>query len=95
MIEIDNINLHGKNFETIKIDLGSAPLILIKGEKGFLMCGYLNMEAADKLGAVAVSTSGVKTVQDLLSKQINKISLKARELGIKEGMTGEEALKYL
>ncbi len=95
MIEIDSINIHGKTFETLKIDLDPAPLILIKGQKGFLMCGYLNMEAADKLGAVAASTSGVKTVQDLLTKQISKISVKAKELGVREGMTGEEALKYL
>lgn len=95
MIEIDNINIDGKLYETIKIDLEPAPLILIRGSRGFLMCGYLNMEAADKLGAVAVSTSGVKTVDDLLKKQISKISVKARELGIKEGMSGQEALKYL
>ncbi len=95
MIEIDTININGKEYETLRVDLEPAPLILVRGKKGFLMCGYLNMEAADKLGAVAVSTSGVKTVDDILNKPISKISAKARELGVKEGMTGRQALEYL
>ncbi|MFP3299724.1 MAG: DUF1805 domain-containing protein [Thermoplasmatales archaeon] len=95
MIEIDTININGREYETLKVDLDPAPLILVRGKKGFLMCGYLNMEAADKLGAVAVSTSGVKTVDDILNKPVTKISMKARELGVKEGMTGRQALEYL
>jgi len=95
MIEIDTININGREYETLKVDLDPAPLILVRGKKGFLMCGYLNMEAADKLGAVAVSTSGVKTVDDILNKPVTKISVKARELGVKEGMTGRQALEYL
>ena len=95
MIEIDTININGREYETLKVDLDPAPLILVRGKKGFLMCGYLNMEAADKLGAVAVSTSGVKTVDDILNKPVTKISKKARELGVKEGMTGRQALEYL
>ena len=95
MIEIDTININGREYETLKVDMDPAPLILVRGKKGFLMCGYLNMEAADKLGAVAVSTSGVKTVDDILNKPVTKISMKARELGVKEGMTGRQALEYL
>jgi len=95
MIEIDTININGREYETLKVDLDPAPLILVRGKKGFLMCGYLNMEAADKLGAVAVSTSGVKTVDDILNKPVTKISMKARDLGVKEGMTGRQALEYL
>jgi Uncharacterized conserved protein len=95
MIEIDTITINGREYETLKVDLDPAPLILVRGKKGFLMCGYLNMEAADKLGAVAVSTSGVKTVDDILNKPVTKISMKARELGVKEGMTGRQALEYL
>jgi len=95
MIEIDTININEREYETLKVDLDPAPLILVRGKKGFLMCGYLNMEAADKLGAVAVSTSGVKTVDDILNKPVTKISMKARELGVKEGMTGRQALEYL
>jgi Uncharacterized conserved protein len=95
MIEIDTININGREYETLKVDMDPAPLILVRGKKGFLMCGYLNMEAADKLGAVAVSTSGVKTVDDILNKPVTKISMKARELGVKEGMAGRQALEYL
>ncbi len=95
MIEIKNITIDGKVYQGIKIEMDPAPLVMIKGEKGFLMCGYLNMEAADKLGAVCASTSGVKTFEDLLSKSVTKVSQKAREIGIKEGMNGSDVLKML
>lgn len=95
MIEIKNINIDGKVYQGIKVDMDPAPLVMIKGEKGFLMCGYLNMEAADKLGAIAVSTSGIKNFDDLLNKEIGKISQKGKEIGVKEGMKGSEALKFL
>ncbi len=95
MIEIKNITVEGKVYQGIKVEMDPAPLVIIKGERGFLMCGYLNIEAADKLGAVAVSISGVKTFDDLLNKEVGKISQKARDIGIREGMKGSEALKML
>jgi uncharacterized protein YunC (DUF1805 family) len=59
------------------------------------MCGILNMEAADKIGALAASISGVNTFDDLLNKEVMRVSTKAREAGIREGMKGRDILKYL
>lgn len=93
MIEIDTIDIDGKKFIGVRININPAPIVLIKGEKGFVMCGALNMEAANKIGMVAASVSGVNSFEDILSKPIGNVSIKARELGIKEGMSGREALK--
>ncbi|MCL4334379.1 MAG: DUF1805 domain-containing protein [Candidatus Thermoplasmatota archaeon] len=95
MIQIENLSLDGETYTGIKIDTKPAPIVVINGRKGFLMCGYLNMEAADKTGAIAVSISGVNSFDDLLNKEVGKISVKARQEGVKEGMTGKEALKFL
>jgi len=95
MIEIDNIEVAGKNFTGIKVDTQPAPIVIIKGERGFIMCGALSIEAANKTGMTAASVSGVKTFDDLLNKEIGNVSAKARELGIKEGMLGRDALKLL
>ena len=95
MIQIENLSVEGETYTGIKIDTKPAPVVLITGKKGFLMCGYLNMEAADKTGASAVSISGVNTFDDLLNKDVVKISAKARESGVKEGMKGREALRFL
>ncbi len=95
MIQIENLSVNGETYTGVKIDTKPAPIVVINGKKGFLMCGYLNMEAADKTGALAVSISGINTFDDLLNKDVMKISVKARESGVKEGMKGKEALKFL
>ena len=59
------------------------------------MCGYLNISVADKLGLVAARVVGVRTVEDMLEKNIVEVTAKARELGIKEGMKVREALKFI
>lgn len=95
MIQIENLSVDGEIYTGVKIDTKPAPIVVINGKKGFLMCGYLNMEAADKTGALAVSISGINTFDDLLDKDVMKISIKARESGVKEGMKGREVLKFL
>ena len=95
MIQIENISENGEIYTGVEIETKPAPIVLINGKRGFLMCGILNMEAADKIGAIAASISGVNTFDDLLNKEVMRVSTKAREAGIREGMKGRDILKYL
>ena len=61
------------------------PLVLIVGAKGFVMCGYLNLETAEKLGAAAAVVSGVKSVEDALKADARFVTSAAKELGISPG----------
>jgi len=79
----------------IRVSLPNANLILLLGKKGFVMCGYLNLEAAEKLGDAAAIVTGVSTIEEALNADVKKVTSKARELGVREGMSGEEALKLL
>ena len=79
----------------IKVELGKAPLMLIRAEKGFVMCGYLNVAVADSLGEVAARVSGVSSFEDVLEARIIEVSEKAKEQGITEGITGREALEKM
>ena len=80
----------------IEIFLPEAPpLILIRGRRGFVMCGYLNIDVANKLGLIAARVTGVKSVEEMLDKEIAEVTTKAKEVGIKEGMIVKEALKFL
>ena len=86
----------GEGIVGLEVSLPNAPpLLLIKGSRGFIMCGYLNISVADKLGLVAARVVGVRTVEDMLEKNIVEVTAKARELGIKEGMKVREALKFI
>lgn len=79
----------------IVIPFQKAPLVLAKADQGFVMCGYLNIEAAEKVGQVAAVVTGVKTVEDLLAANIQKMTSAAKDKGITSGMTGQEALEKM
>lgn len=96
MINITTIKLDSKACMCLRVDLPeSPPLLLIVAEKGFVMCGFLNIEAAERLGVTAVMVSGVKTFEDVLNAQVKATTTKAKDLGVEAGMKGSEALKHL
>jgi uncharacterized protein YunC (DUF1805 family) len=78
-----------------EIELPNAKLIIATAPKGYVMCGYLNMEAADRFNDLAAIVKGVNSVEDLLSREVSAVSKQAAVIGIKPGMTGREALSCL
>ena len=68
------------------------PLLIIKGSKGFLGCGYINVETCNKTGEACAIVSGVKTHDDILNAEIKAVSIEAAKLGVRIGMKGKEAL---
>jgi uncharacterized protein YunC (DUF1805 family) len=96
MISVTTLRVDGKSFMGLRTDLpDSPPLLLIMGEKGFVMCGFLNVESAEKLGVTAAVVSGVKTFDDVLNGQVKAVTSKAKNLGIEVGMKGADALKLI
>ena len=94
-MEIEKIELVNGSAIGISFQMQSAPLLLIKADKGFVMCGYLDMETADVLGDVAVKVKGVSTFDDVLGAAVVGATQPAIRLGIKIGMTGKEALELM
>ncbi len=96
MISITTIKVDDKTYMGVRIELpDSPPLLLIAAEKGFVMCGFLNMEAAERMNVTAAMVSGVKTFEDVLNAQIKATTTKAKNLGVETGMKATEALKHL
>ena len=96
LICIEKIKIDDKTVLGLKVELpNSPPLLLMAGEKGFIMCGYLNVEVAERLQVAAAMVSGVKSFQDVLEAEIKAATSKAREMGISLGMKGREALRKL
>ncbi|MDI3538962.1 MAG: hypothetical protein PWR29_572 [Methanolobus sp.] len=89
-IELSNGTAFGLSYQMQK-----APLIVINADKGFVMCGYLDLEAATALGDVAVKVKGVRTFEDVLKAQVVGATPSAISLGVKVGMTGREALELM
>ena len=79
----------------ILVRLGNANLVMMVARKGFVGCGYFNIETAERLGDALALVTGVKTLDDVLNAEIKKVSSKAKEFGVTEGMTGKQALELL
>ncbi len=92
---IEQVNLENGYALGLKLDMGQAPLLVIRAKKGFVMCGYLNMDVANKLGDMAVRVTGVKSFEDVLNAKAVDVSEAAKKLGITVGMTGKEALNKM
>lgn len=96
MVEIKQVEVDGKMALGLKVELPeSPPLLVVVGKRGFVMCGFLNVEVAQKLQVAAAMVSGVKDFQDVLEAEIKAATSKAKELGVNLGMKGKEALKKL
>ena len=86
MISVENLDVDGNAFQGVKVELkGLPPMVLIEGSKGFVMCGYLNIDAAESLGATAAVVSGVNNWEDILNAQIKTATTKAKALGLEPG----------
>jgi uncharacterized protein YunC (DUF1805 family) len=92
---IEQVNLENGCALGLKLDMERAPLLVIRAKKGFIMCGYLNMDVANKLEDVAVRVTGVKSFEDVLNAKAVDVSEAAKKLGITAGMTGKEALNKM
>ena len=95
MIEHRTVSVGNSDFEFVRMPLGKAPLLILKGRKGYVMCGYLDIMTSDKVGDLSVRVSGVNTLDDLLNSKVAKVSAKASEAGIREGMPVTEILQFL
>ena len=96
MIYVEQLKIADKTATGLKVELpDSPPLVAIIGNAGFIMCAFLNIDAAEKLNVAAAMVSGVKTFEDVLKAEIKAATSKARLRGVIVGMKGEEALKLL
>ena len=92
---VEQIILENGSALGLKMDMEHAPLLVIRAGKGFVMCGYLNMDIANKLGDAAVRVTGVKSFEDVLNAKAVDVSEAAKKLGITIGMQAKEALNKM
>lgn len=86
------MQINDKEFQAIAIPTTNTNILIIKAKKGFLACGYIKIDVADKVGDVCAIVTGVKTNEDMLSAKVVAVSEEAAKLGVKTEMTGKEAL---
>ncbi len=95
MILYQKVPVKGKYVEGLVFSLGKHNLVVLKGQKGYVMCGYLNMEAAEKFSEVAVQIKGVATLEDVLAAEVFACTSAAEKLGIHKGQPIKDVLEII
>jgi len=96
VISVMPVKVYDKTGLGVRIELpDSPPLLLVVAQKGFVMCGFLNIDAAEKLGVAAATVSGVKNIEDVLDAEVKSVTSKAKTLGVDVGMKSVDALKHM
>jgi uncharacterized protein YunC (DUF1805 family) len=93
---MEPINIDGHTFLTISVELPKTNLLVVTNDKGYIMCGALDVallnEKLKDRKVVAGRAVGVKTISQLLDAPLESITYEAEELGITQGMIGRDAL---
>lgn len=79
-------------FERCRFEL-ARPLLVVKGGRGVLSCGYLSIDTADQIGEALAVVRGVSQFDDMLDAKVVAVSEAAARLGVESGMSGQQALE--
>lgn len=89
------IKVGEKHIDAFLINLPAKNLIVLRGSKGYVMCGYLNLEAADKFKEAAVKIINVSTIKDALLSKVFACSRAAKKMGVYENQPIKDVLKII
>jgi len=70
-------------------------LIVIRGKRGYIMCGYINLKVAEMFKDVAVKVTGVSSITDVLKARVNDLTSFAKRLGIYKNQPIKDVLKII
>ncbi len=96
MMSLSPIEVDGHQVFAIEVNLPKTNLLVVTTEKGYIMCGALDVQLLnDQLKdreIIAGRAVGVRTIDELLDAPLESVTHKAKALGIEEGTLGKEAI---
>ncbi|MDH7509918.1 MAG: YunC family protein [Methanolinea sp.] len=99
-MQTERVFLRNSAGEGFVVPLGPVNLVGVVARKGMVGCGAVDVAALEKFGYPAArvrpSTGpSIATIEDLLAGIVKEANSSAQGLGVREGMTGREALDLL
>ncbi|MEF3302264.1 YunC family protein [Paenibacillus sp. GYB003] len=96
MMEVKPIVIEDRTVIGITVQLPKTSLIAIATDRGYIMCGALDVallnERLKERGIIAARATGVRSIDDLLEAPLESVTFEAEMLGIVPGMKGRDAL---
>ncbi len=99
-MQTERVPLKNSTGEGFVVPLGAVNLVGVVARNGMVGCGAIDVRALERFGypAARVRPSqgpSIGNVSDLLAGIIKEANEGAQRLGVREGMTGREALDLL
>lgn len=85
----------GRAIEAFCLRLLEKNLIVLRGRRGYVMCGYLDLAVSEKLGEAAARITGVSTIDEALAAPIQSVTGAAQKLGLSVGQKVSDALSLI
>ena len=99
VVRLRPVSLGEQTAVAIEVALPKTHLLVVTTERGYIMCGALDVALlSEKLAErkiVAGRAVGVRTIEELLEAPLESVTRAAEELGITKGMKGHEALRKM
>ncbi|MCM3217131.1 YunC family protein [Niallia taxi] len=96
MVEVYPIVIEEQTFIAVSVQLPKTNLLVVKNDKGYIMCGALDVgllnEKLKDRKVIAGRAVGVKTIEQLLEAPLESVTYEAENLGIHKGIIGKDAL---
>lgn len=89
------ISIKGKVLTSFCLPLGEKSLIIIKGSRGYIMCGYLDLNVAEKFKEVAVKITGVNSIEEAVCAKVFSCTSLAEKEGIYKGQAIKDVLEII
>jgi uncharacterized protein YunC (DUF1805 family) len=96
MMSLSPIEISGHVVLAIEVNLPKTNLVVVTTEKGYIMCGALDIgllnEKLKDRGVIAGRAVGVRSIEDLLEAPLESVTYEAEKLGITAGTKGKDAV---
>ncbi|MWC26935.1 YunC family protein [Paenibacillus sp. MMS18-CY102] len=90
---------NGKTVLGVEVKLPKTTLLAWMTDKGYIMCGALDVELLNRdlaeRGILAGRAVGVRTLEQLMEAPLESVTTHAEQIGIHAGMSGKDALLIL
>jgi uncharacterized protein YunC (DUF1805 family) len=99
-VKTEKIRLKNGEANGFIVPLGPVNLVAVVAAKGMIGCGAFDVIALDKFGYAAARVQGkagrpVMDIPDLRDGVVRVVNSAATALGVREGMSGSEAMDIL
>jgi uncharacterized protein YunC (DUF1805 family) len=99
MVHVEPIQIDDRYAMGVIVELPKTNLIVVTTDKGYIMCGALDVELLNERlkdrNIIAGRAVGVRSLQDLLDAPLESVTHGAEALGIHAGMKGRDAVRKM